>query len=267
MTNSTQRGFQPNARPTKLAPAHPLEVFSSSKEAVARLIEIFEANTAYIRKHFQNLLEGKPLEYRVRAFYPQVQIVTDSHIRHDSRLSYGFVSGPGRHAATITRPDLYRNYLETQLSLLMKNHEVPILVGDSDMPIPLHFAFYDGTHVEGGAAAAQAVLPQRSATRTTQSAPDAPISNSPPVDGGPKSGVDGFQGLVIPLGGIKTGPAEYERIAQDDKTTSGRRGHEALRPRQARFSDRRRRVSGRQRQRTTAPSVAAKGSGKGNKRK
>jgi len=119
----------------------------------------------------------------------------------------------------------------------------------------------------GGAAAAQAVLPQRSATRTTQSAPDAPISNSPPVDGGPKSGVDGFQGLVIPLGGIKTGPAEYERIAQDDKTTSGRRGHEALRPRQARFSDRRRRVSGRQRQRTTAPSVAAKGSGKGNKRK
>jgi len=154
MTNSTQRGFQPNARPTKLAPAHPLEVFSSSKEAVARLIEIFEANTAYIRKHFQNLLEGKPLEYRVRAFYPQVQIVTDSHIRHDSRLSYGFVSGPGRHAATITRPDLYRNYLETQLSLLMKNHEVPILVGDSDMPIPLHFAFYDGTHVEGGAAAA-----------------------------------------------------------------------------------------------------------------
>jgi hypothetical protein len=60
-----------------------------------------------------------------------------------------------------------------------------------------------------------------------------PSPTVPPVDGGPKSAVDGFQGHVIPLGGIKTGPAEYERIAQDDKTTSGRRGHEASRPSQA----------------------------------
>jgi AMP nucleosidase len=154
MTNSIHRAFQQPARPTRLAPSHPLQVFSDPKEAVARLIEIFEANTAFLRKHFQALLDGEEPEHRVRAFYPQVQIVTDSHIRHDSRLSYGFVSGPGRHVATITRPDLFRHYLETQLSLLMKNHEVPVLVGDSDMPIPLHFAFYDGTHVEGGAAAA-----------------------------------------------------------------------------------------------------------------
>lgn len=49
----------------------------------------------------------------------------------------------------------------------------------------------------------------------------------------PKKAVDGFQDHSIPLGGIKTGQAEYERIAQDDKTTPGRRGHEASRPRQA----------------------------------
>ncbi len=49
----------------------------------------------------------------------------------------------------------------------------------------------------------------------------------------PKSAVEGFQDHVIPLGGIKTGPAEYERIAKADKTASGRRGHEVSRPRQA----------------------------------
>lgn len=49
----------------------------------------------------------------------------------------------------------------------------------------------------------------------------------------PKSAVDGFQDHVIPLGGIKTGPAEYERIAKADKTASGRRGQVVHKPRQA----------------------------------
>ncbi|WP_269583541.1 AMP nucleosidase [Roseibium sp. Sym1] len=154
MSKTTGNPFQQAPRRVRLAPSHPLEVFTDAEKAVDRLIEIFEANTAFLRGHFQNLLEGEALEGRFRAFYPQVQIITDSHVRLDSRLSYGFVSGPGTHASTITRPDLFRTYLITQLSLLMKNHDVPILIGDSDMPIPLHFAFYDGTHVEGGAAAA-----------------------------------------------------------------------------------------------------------------
>ncbi len=159
MPSTGTKTLKRQTRRIRLAPAHSLQVFTDAVAAVERLIEIFEANTAFLRKHFQELLDGKAFDARVRAFYPQVQIVTDSHVRLDSRLSYGFVSRPGTHASTITRPDLYRNYLEQQLSLLMKNHQVPILVGDSDMPIPLHFAFYDGTHVEGGAAAANLERP------------------------------------------------------------------------------------------------------------
>ncbi|MCX2723788.1 AMP nucleosidase [Roseibium salinum] len=154
MSNTSSRNVRPPVRRTRFAPSHPLEVFTDPGKAVDRLIEIFEANTAFLRSYFLDLLDGKPIDGRIRAYYPQVQIVTDSHSRLDSRLSYGFVSRPGTHSSTITRPDLFQNYLKTQLSLLMKNHDVPILVGDSDMPIPLHFAFYDGTHVEGGAAAA-----------------------------------------------------------------------------------------------------------------
>ncbi len=159
MRSSGKNPFQPPARQVRLAPSHPLEVFTDAGKAVERLIEIFEANTAFLRAHFLGLLEGREIEGRIRAFYPMVQIVTESHVRLDSRLSYGFVSRPGTHASTITRPDLFRHYLEAQLTLLMKNHQVPVQIGDSDMPIPLHFAFYDGTHVEGGAAAANLERP------------------------------------------------------------------------------------------------------------
>nr|WP_242390404.1 AMP nucleosidase [Polymorphum gilvum] len=136
-----------------MAPAASLEPFRDADKAVERLIGLFERNTAFIREAFQNLVDGRPPEGRIRAFYPQIRLVTESHARLDSRLAYGFVSGPGIHAATVTRPDLFRRYYTEQLSLLMRNHDVPVLIGDSDTPIPLHFAFYDGTHVEGAAAA------------------------------------------------------------------------------------------------------------------
>ncbi|WP_417666774.1 AMP nucleosidase [Roseibium sp.] len=142
------------SRPLDVSPDWPLEAFTDADAAVDRLIEIFETNTAFLRNAFQDLIDGKPREGRVRAFYPEVRLVTESHARLDSRLSYGFVSGPGIHSTTVTRPDLFRYYLKTQIALLMRNHEVPVMIGASDMPIPLHFAFYDGTHVEGGAAAA-----------------------------------------------------------------------------------------------------------------
>jgi len=144
----------PATRPVEHAPAHAFEAFADAEKAVDRLIEIFEANTGFLRAAFARHLEGEPLEGRVRAFYPQVQITTESHARLDSRLAYGFVSRPGVHATTVTRPDLFRSYLVDQISLLVRNHDRPVLIGDSGTPIPLHFAFYDGTHVEGGAAAA-----------------------------------------------------------------------------------------------------------------
>jgi AMP nucleosidase len=63
-----------------------------------------------------------------------------SHDKIDSRLSFGHVAHPGTYATTVTRPDLFRNYLIQQLTLLMDNHAVPVQIGLSDTPIPLHFA-------------------------------------------------------------------------------------------------------------------------------
>ena len=131
--------------------ARPHERFDDAAQAVSRLRMIFEGHTAFLRDSFQRFIAGEIPHGRVRACYPEVRVVTDTHGRVDSRLAYGFVSGPGVHATTVTRPDLFEGYLTEQIDLLMRNHEVPVEVGVSELPIPLHFAFYDGAHVEGSA--------------------------------------------------------------------------------------------------------------------
>ncbi len=123
--------------------------FDNPLDAVDRLEQIYRRNTQFLTDRFKALLDGIPPKRRVRACYPQVRIATDTHARVDSRLSYGFVPGPGIYAATISRPDLYRPYLVHQLAQLMRNHEVPVEIGESDTPIPLHFAFGEGIHVDG----------------------------------------------------------------------------------------------------------------------
>jgi hypothetical protein len=109
--------------------------------AVGRLHDIYGRNTGFLRHHLEAYVRGEPLNSRVRATYPFVRITTTTHSRLDSRLSYGFVSGPGAHQTTVTRPDLFRAYLTEQIGLLIQNHRVAVEIGESDEPIPIHFAY------------------------------------------------------------------------------------------------------------------------------
>src|ERR1700743_2866936 len=86
---------------------------------------------------------------RLRACYPFVRVRTETNTRVDSRRSYGFVAGPGVFETTVTRPDLFGNYYREQTRVLVKNHHVSVEVGVSDQPIPIHFAFAEGIHLEG----------------------------------------------------------------------------------------------------------------------
>ena len=158
-------------------PAGPFTGYRDAAAAVARLEEIFETNTAFLRDAFQQFLAGDIPQGRVRACYPEIRLVTETHGRVDSRLAYGFVSGPGVHSTSVTRPDLFRDYLLEQVELLIRNHEVPVEVGVSDLPIPLHFAFYDGTHVEGAAVALQRPLAERGVPTPVAGAPPPKLFN------------------------------------------------------------------------------------------
>jgi AMP nucleosidase len=124
------------------------EAFTDADAAVGRLEQIYERNTQFLRSHFEAYISGKTLATRVRANYPFVRITTSSHVRLDSRLAFGFVAGPGVHQTSVTRPDLFRNYLTGQIGLLIENHGVAVEVGESNEPIPIHFAYRRDINVE-----------------------------------------------------------------------------------------------------------------------
>ncbi len=129
-------------RPKLLSPGYiPAREFTDAKAAVAHLEHIYRRNTAFLREQFEAFAAGEPLAARVRATYPFVRITTDTYARVDSRLSYGFVYGPGTHETTVTRPDLFRDYFTEQIGLLISNHRVPVEIGESNEPIPVHFAY------------------------------------------------------------------------------------------------------------------------------
>ncbi|MEC8195044.1 MAG: AMP nucleosidase [Pseudomonadota bacterium] len=116
------------------------EAFTDAKAAVARLEELYHIATTYLSDQFRRALRKGPDGHRIRAFYPEIRITTTSFAQIDSRLSFGHVAEPGVHATTVTRPDLFRHYLEQQIGLLLENHGVPVVVGPSTTPIPVHFA-------------------------------------------------------------------------------------------------------------------------------
>ncbi len=137
------------------------QVFDDAEQAVDALIALYERNTAFLIDAFQALAKGAPVQGRYRAFYPQVSIETTSFGHIDSRLSYGHVSAPGIYTTTVTRPKLFRRYLVEQLDLLIRNHHVPLIVSESTTPIPLHFAFGEGAHVEASGSSSLADYPLR----------------------------------------------------------------------------------------------------------
>jgi AMP nucleosidase len=124
------------------------EAFTDAAAAVARLEEIYERNTKFLRERFEAYVNGAAISMRVRATYPFVRIATATYVRLDSRLAYGFVAGPGVHETTVTRPDLFRAYLTDQIRRLIENHGVPVEIGESNEPIAIHFAYRRDINIE-----------------------------------------------------------------------------------------------------------------------
>ena len=118
----------------------PTKNFENPKDAVAYLILLYREASDFLCEKFISVLETGQSSCRYRAYYPEVRITTTSYASVDSRLSFGHVTGPGTFAATITRPAMFRHYLEQQVGLLIENHNVSIQVAYSDTPIPIHFA-------------------------------------------------------------------------------------------------------------------------------
>jgi AMP nucleosidase len=131
--------------------------FTDPAAALAQARLIYDNSIAHLRQAMQRYVAGEDLPGHVRGCYPFVRVqtvtVTRQSSSESSRLSYGFVAGPGRFETTLTRPDLYAKYYLEQFTLLLDNHGVELEVGTSNQPIPVHFSFADNDHVEGSLSA------------------------------------------------------------------------------------------------------------------
>ena len=131
----------------------PPQSFNDAEQALARVMAIYDGSVQYLKSAMQAFVDGADSSARypghIRACYPFVRVHTDTVARADSRLSYGFVAGPGSYETTLTRPDLFANYYLEQFRLLLANHQVALVIGTSAQPIPVHFSFADNDHIEG----------------------------------------------------------------------------------------------------------------------
>ena len=140
--------------PTFIAPSR----FDDPDAALAQVRSIYDASVAHLRDALQRFVGGETLAQHVRACYPFARVHTDTVARADSRLSYGFVAGPGTYETTLTRPDLFGDYYREQFRLLLKNHHVSLEIGTSNQPIPVHFSLAENDHLEGSLDAARRLL-------------------------------------------------------------------------------------------------------------
>ena len=164
--------------PTLNPEAAPAESFTDPAAAAQRLIELYDQATGFLCDAFRAVMADGAPGSRYRAFYPEIRLTTTSYAQVDSRLSFGHVAQPGTHATTVTRPDLFRNYLTQQIALLIRNHGVPVTIGPSTTPIPVHFAV---------AANPDITVPQEGATdftlRDVFDVPDLSTTNDDIVNG------------------------------------------------------------------------------------
>lgn len=129
------------------------EKFSSAEKAVDQLEHLYHAAISELRIAISDFLSGKNQQKRVSAHYPLIRISVEKYEINEPRQSSGYLSGPGIYETTITRPDLFRDYLIAQIDEVMQAHACEVEIGYSDTPIPIHFALDDGAYVTQDASA------------------------------------------------------------------------------------------------------------------
>ncbi len=123
--------------------------FKNAPDAVAYITEIYDLHMAFLRDQFREFAKGAlDGSKKIRACYPYIKVTSIKAYRSDSRHSHGFVARPGEYMTTVTRPDIFAEYLKDQISLLLKNHGTGVEVGVSTTPIPVHFALGEHFHLE-----------------------------------------------------------------------------------------------------------------------
>lgn len=129
-------------------PSRQSVTFADSVKAVDCLKQLYNESIVFLQAGLSKSLKTGTGGQRFRAFYPEVAVDIATHATTDNRLSFGHVYGKGHFSTTVTQPNLFDSYLKQQIKVLIKNYSVPVSVGYSSIPIPIHFAVSDATEIE-----------------------------------------------------------------------------------------------------------------------
>ncbi|MFZ3008167.1 MAG: AMP nucleosidase [Phenylobacterium sp.] len=117
---------------------------TQAAEIVAQLNAEYQKTVSALREALKTFLAGGPPPDRaVRAggafVYPELRLTWPrGEVYPRLSRAYARLSAPGDYAVTVTRPDLFGDYLREQITLLLADFKVEISVGRStqEMPFP-----------------------------------------------------------------------------------------------------------------------------------
>ena len=121
-----------------------MTVESDAARIVARLDDEYRASVEALRQDLKRFLnDGTPPDperRRSHAYtYPELRLTWPGKPFPRIGRAYARMSQPGRYAVTVTRPDLFRDYLTEQLGLLIADFGVELDVGRSRQEIPFPY--------------------------------------------------------------------------------------------------------------------------------
>jgi AMP nucleosidase len=112
---------------------------------IAELIRIYDEAVATLRSDIaafaaQGTLPPPERREQNAWCYPELRLhYTGKETRPDLARAFGRLSHSGTYASTITRPDLFADYLREQLALIDADYEIEVEVGRSTQEIPFPY--------------------------------------------------------------------------------------------------------------------------------
>ncbi len=135
--------------------------FTDPRAAVEALTEAYEDAVDRLRTALHLFLatgRTPTLEERARGVfaYPELRLSWAAETgRPQLSRAYARLSTPGTYATTITRPDLFRDYLTEQLELLVRDYGVELGVGVSKQEMPFPYVLDGSEDLSGGVVSAE----------------------------------------------------------------------------------------------------------------
>ena len=112
---------------------------------VSQLTKIYEESTTSLREAILAFGKDGTLPAATSAqdrlfCYPALSIDYPHHVsRQTSLRSFARLSSLGRYATTVTRPEMFADYLSDQLDFLIEDYDVTVTVGRSTQEIPFPY--------------------------------------------------------------------------------------------------------------------------------